>query len=68
MDGSRTLAMGAMETWGVVHIGVMSANDETGKENARLRVMSPRGSTTVRVHLGQSHTIGGVGTVTLHRA
>ena len=66
MDGSRELSMGAVETWGDVRIGVMSANDAPGTENARLRVMNPQGRTTVRVPLGQSRSIDGVGTVTLH--
>lgn len=65
MDDSRVLAMGAMETWGDVRIGVMSANDTAGAENARLRVMSPHGSRTVRVALGESVGLDGVGTVTL---
>lgn len=66
MINKRILSMGAMETWGDVRIGIMSANDEPGTENARLRVMSPHRSTTVRVPLGESRTVDGVGTVTLH--
>lgn len=66
MGSRRTLSMGAMEAWGTVRIGVMSANDQEGAENARLRVKSPRGSVTVRVPLGQSRSIDGVGAVTLH--
>lgn len=65
MDGTRALAMGAMEAWEDVRIGVMSANDQPGRENARLRVMSPQGTTTVCVGLGESVAIDGVGTVTL---
>src|SRR5699024_1912052 len=57
MGSRRTLSMGAMEAWGTVRIGVMSANDQEGAENARLRVKSPWGSVTVRVPLGQSRSI-----------
>lgn len=66
MDTRKTLRMGAMERWGQVRIGVMSAADEPGAENARLRVMSSAGSSTVRVLLGQSELVDGAGTVTLH--
>lgn len=66
MGTSQTLRMGAMVRWGEVRIGVMSASDAPGAENARLRVMSPAGSTTVRVPLGGSGEVDGVGTVSLH--
>ena len=66
MENRQTLRMGAMVRWGDVRIGVMSAVDEPGAENARLRVMSPAGSTTVRVPLGESAVVDGVGTVSLH--
>lgn len=66
METSQTLRMGAMVRWGSVRIGVMSAADEPGAENARLRVMSPAGTTTVRVPLGESVLVEGVGTVSLH--
>lgn len=66
MGNRQTLRMGAMAQWGDVRIGVMSAADDPGAENARLRVMSPAGSTTVRVPLGESAEVDGVGTVGLH--
>ena len=67
MENRQTLRMGAMVRWGDVRIGVMSASDAPGAENARLRVMSPAGSTTVRVPLGESAEVDGVGTVSLHK-
>lgn len=66
MDTSRTLPMGAMERWGEVRIGVMSAVDELGAEYARLRVLCPAGERFVRVLLGRSTEVDGVGTVSLH--
>lgn len=66
METSQTLHMGAMVRWGDVRIGVMSAADEPGAENARLRVVSPMGSTTIRVPLGGGVDVDGVGTVRLH--
>ncbi|WP_434175891.1 hypothetical protein [Brachybacterium conglomeratum] len=67
MGNRQTLRMGAMVRWGDVRIGVMSVTDEPGAENARLKVMSPVGSTTVRVPLGGSAEVDGVGTVSLHK-
>lgn len=67
MENRQTLRMGAMVRWGDVRIGVMSASDAPGAENARLKVMSPVGSTTVRVPLGESAEVDGVGTVSLHK-
>lgn len=61
----RRLNMGAMEAWGDVRIGVMSANDAPGQENARLRVMAPSGTQTIRVELGETVFVEGVGTVSL---
>ena len=49
--------MGPMESWGDVHIGVMSANNSRGRENARLRVMASQGSQTVRVTLADGHEV-----------
>lgn len=66
MTEIRTLRMGAMERWGDVRIGVMSANDDPGAENVRLRVMTPEGASTVRVLLGGSVDVEGAGVVTLH--
>lgn len=66
MDTVKKLAMGAMVAWGDVRIGVMSAQDDPGQEKARLRLMSPQGSVTVEVPVGESRTVDGVGTVLLH--
>lgn len=65
MVTSRTLHMGAIESWGEVRIGALDAADEPGAEYVRLRVTCPDREVTVRVLLGQSIVIDGVGTVAL---